>query len=247
MPDRKELHFFVTEKNWNQGLEWYERHFDGAGDAIAVGEASTSYTRFPGSLGVAARIGEVLPKARLIYLVRHPIERMISQYKFNVSMHWEKRPVDALKGNSPYLNCSRYATQVEQYLEHFPLDRLLIIKSEDLRDSRAATVRRVFRFLGVDETWLPANLDEESNHTAREVRAPRKVARVIARVPGYKSVASIAPPSLKELKRRLTMQSIGPDFVLSESVRRDLEEQLRPEMQRLRTYMEDDFDGWGIG
>jgi hypothetical protein len=78
-----------------------------------------AYTRFPGSLGVAARIGEVLPRARLIYVVRHPIERMISQYKFNVSMHWEKRPLDALEGNSLYLDGSRYATQVEQYLEYF--------------------------------------------------------------------------------------------------------------------------------
>jgi hypothetical protein len=199
MSNRKELHFFVTEKNWKHGLEWYERHFDGAEDAIAIGEASVSYTRYPDSLGVSTRVGQVLPGARLIYLVRHPIERMISQYKFNVSNRWEKRPLDALEGNSLYLNCSRYATQVEQYLEYFPLDRLLIIRSEDLRDSREATVRRVFRFLDVEETGLPANLEEESNPTARDVRAPRKVARVLPRLPGYKSVASVAPPSLKEL------------------------------------------------
>jgi hypothetical protein len=43
------------------------------------------------------------------------------------------------------------------------------------------------------------------------------------------------------------MQNIGPNFLLSQGVRRDLEEQLRPEIQRLRNYMEEDFDGWGIG
>ncbi len=159
----------------------------------------------------------------------------------------KKRPVETLEGSSLYLDCSRYVTQVEQYLGYFPLDSVLIIRSEDLRDSRAETIRRVFRFLDVDETWLPANLEQESNGTPREVRAPRKVARVLARAPGYKWVASIAPPSLKELTRRLTMQNIGSDFVLSESVRRDLEERLRPEIQRPRTYMEKKFDGWGIG
>lgn len=247
MPERKELHFFVTEKNWDRGVGWYEEQFEGATDTQAVGEASVSYTRYPDSLGVAGRVAKVLPETHLIYLVRHPIERMISQYRFNVSKRWEKDPAEALVKSPLYLNCSRYATQVEQYLEHFPLERLLIIKSEDLRDSRAETVGRVFRFLAVDDGWSPANLEQVSNAASRDVRASRRVAKALPRVPGYKLLASVAPAALKRLKRRLSTQAIGLDFQLSESVRHDLEEQLRPEIGRLRSYMNEDFDGWGIG
>jgi hypothetical protein len=247
MPDRKELHFFVTEKNWERGIQWYENHFEGAEDALAIGEGSVSYTRYPISQGVPERIASVLPKVRLIYLVRHPVERMISQYRFNVSQRWEKGSPEALLTNPVYLSCSRYATQVEQYLEYFPLDRLLILRSEDLRESRASTVQRILQFLDVEDTWLPADLEKESNKTARDVRAPRKFATVLHQLPGYKAVSSVAPARLKTLKRRVALQDIGPNFLPSERVRRELEELLRPEMQRLRQYVEVGFEGWGIG
>lgn len=247
MPDRKELHFFVTEKNWKRGLEWYESQFQGAEGALAVGEGSVSYTRFPLSQGVPARIAKVMPGVRLIYLVRHPIDRMVSQYRFNVSQRWEKGSVGALFTNPVYLSCSSYATQVEQYLEHFPLDRVLIVRSEDLRDSRATTVRRLFRFLGVEDSWLPGGLEEELNKTARDVRAPRRFAANLPRIPGYRAAAALAPPSLKAFKRRLALRDAGPNDFPSERVRRRLEELLRPEVQRLRSYVEEDFDGWGIG
>src|SRR3954463_6324498 len=56
MPVTKELHFFVAEKNLLLGPGWYERRFRGAGDAIAVGEASTDYTKYPLYQGVPERI-----------------------------------------------------------------------------------------------------------------------------------------------------------------------------------------------
>ena len=244
MPDRKELHFFVTEKNWDRGLQWYENQFEGAEAALAIGEGSVSYTRFPLSQGVPERIASVLPKVRLIYLVRHPIERMISQYRFNVSQRWEKGSPEALLTNPGYLSCSRYATQVEQFLEYFPLDRLLILRSEDLRDSRVSTVQRVLQFLDVEDTWLPADLEKESNKTVRDVRAPRKFAAILHQLPGYAAVSSVVPPPLKTLKRRVALRDIQSNFLPSERVRREIEAVLRPEMQRLSRYVEVGFEGW---
>lgn len=91
MSPEKELKFFVPEKNWTRGVAWYEQYFDEAGDAIAIGEASPSYTRYPRSRGIPALIAEVLPKARLIYLVRHPVDRMVSHYLANLRNLWAGR------------------------------------------------------------------------------------------------------------------------------------------------------------
>lgn len=254
MSHKKELNFFEAEFNGSRGLRWYEQHFEGAGDAIAVGEASPSYTRYPYSRGVPARIAEVLPEARLIYLVRHPLERMTSSYLQNTRAGRGREPSieKALLTNPRYVDVSRYAMQIEQYLPYFPRERLLIVKSEDLRDARGPTMERVFGFLGVDRTWVPGNLEEEYNTTrSKKTRAVRPAARAISRtlrlVPGYKALASAAPPGLKEAKRRVATRDIDPTITIPDGVRQELEERLRPDVQRLRTYMGDEFDGWGIG
>src|SRR5215211_9390855 len=79
MPEIKELNFFNPLRNWRRGVEWYEEQFEGIPDSVvAIGEASTSYTKFPWIREVPARITSVLGEIRLIYVVRDPIERMQS-------------------------------------------------------------------------------------------------------------------------------------------------------------------------
>src|SRR5204863_2222453 len=56
MPRNKEPDFFVAERNWPMGLDWYEAHFAAARDAIAIGEASTTYTMYPHYAGVPERV-----------------------------------------------------------------------------------------------------------------------------------------------------------------------------------------------
>src|SRR3954454_7151346 len=77
MSNPKELHYFVAGRNWGRGLEWYEEQFAAANGAVAVGEASVTYTQTPVSPGVAERMARLVPDARIIYLVRHPVERML--------------------------------------------------------------------------------------------------------------------------------------------------------------------------
>ena len=67
----KELRFFNGEK-WNQGLGWYESNWDGS-SAPVRGEASPGYTTYPEPSDTATRMHDVIPDAKLIYLVRDPI------------------------------------------------------------------------------------------------------------------------------------------------------------------------------
>lgn len=252
MPKLKEPDFFVAERTWDRGVEWYEALFADANGAPAVGEASTTYTMFPMYAGVPARIAKVLPDVRLIYLLRHPIERMRSDY-----LHYanpprrakfrgrERRPVErALLEEPRYLDGSRYAMQIERYLEHFPKERLLVITSEELRSRRNATIRRAFEFMGVDPTFESPTLHHEYNITER---APRALDRVIHRVPGFRTMAAATPDPVKRLAARLTSRRVDPkDSTVSAEIRRRLEELLRDDVRRLRTYTAEDFDGWGI-
>ncbi|MDX1394802.1 MAG: sulfotransferase domain-containing protein, partial [Gemmatimonadota bacterium] len=89
MSTPKELTFFADEWNWPRGLDWYASHFD---PSFAVnGEASPLYTTYPECPEIAERIGRNLPDVKLLYLVRDPIARMISQYVTWTSSSRENR------------------------------------------------------------------------------------------------------------------------------------------------------------
>ena len=67
MAKSKELKFFTSKTRWRFGPGWYARQSEAAAGAVAVGEASPSYTRYPQHRGVPERVAQVLPYARLVY------------------------------------------------------------------------------------------------------------------------------------------------------------------------------------
>lgn len=247
MSETKELDFFTAEINWSRGRSWYERQFDGAGDAVAVGEASTSYTKHPVHHGVPGRIAELLPQARLVYVVRHPVERLRSHYLHETLLGHERDPIEeAVFKNPVYLDFSRYALQIEQYLQHFGRDQLLVITSEGLRADRRATMDTVSRFLGVNGGSPNAVLEHEF-HSTGEKRVLRSPFLAIQRIPGYRQMARLAPRFLRDSTHRLRTRGIDVQrAAISDRFRQHLEDELREDVKRLRKYLGRDFGGWGI-
>jgi hypothetical protein len=222
-PD-KELNFFVEEMNWSRGWSWYEAHFSDAGSALAVGESSPSYTSYPWRKGVPERIAAALPDVRLVYLLRHPVDRLQSQYSHR-AMKEERRPPEEAVFDDRYLGKSRYAEQVEQYLEHFDRGQLLLVGSEDLSERRVETMARVYSFVGVNPEWRGEVLDQEFHRTEAKLEDWRRqdsqsrgwwrswTSRLSRRSPTVFSDALIA-----ELTRRLAddqhaLRSLAPELV----------------------------------
>jgi hypothetical protein len=249
----KELEFFVAEANWARGIDWYRKQFARAApDAVAIGEASTGYTKYPSVSGVPERIADHLPGVRLLYVVRDPIERIRSHYQHRVAVGTERAPfARALLENPIYLDCSRYATQVEQYLEFFSRSQLLILTSEELRHSRLSTIQRVYAFLGVDPDYVAGDLDREFLRTDGRVTyspAAWKLRRALKhRWPSSKRakelVDSILPRSFLRVGRRGDPREALP---VPNELRSELRELLKDEVRRLRVYMSEGFDGWGL-
>jgi hypothetical protein len=254
MPGIKELDFFAEEGNWRRGWGWYARQFRDAGKAVAVGEASTVYTKYPEYRAVPERIAAHLPDARLIYVVRDPIERIRSHYQHRVAVGAEKNPVGrAVLENPTYLNFSRYTFQIEQYLPHFSRDRLLVITSESLRGDRLDTIRRVYAFLGVSADFVPSTLDQEFYRTEGRPVFPSAVwalRRTAKRwIPGAKRFKEFVDSIGVGRHRRISSdQQTGRSDQLSipDDVRRILERELRDDVRRIRQYLPVGFDGWGL-
>lgn len=138
--------------NWWRGRDWYREQF--AADGRVTGEISPGYTS-PDHPHVAERLASVVPTARLVYLVRDPLERAVSQYRHHVRDGAETRPLAEalLDEDSQYVARSRYHERVRPFLEVFPAEQLLVVTQEDLDEDRRATLHRVHRHVGVTPWW----------------------------------------------------------------------------------------------
>lgn len=244
----KEPDFFLGQEAWAQGRQWYEGLFAAAGEARAVGEASTLYTMFPTYAGVPERIKSVVPDVRLIYVLRHPVDRMISLYGHHLMTGFERRPIaEALLLDTRYADGSRYAMQIEQYLRHFPESQLLLLTSEELGADRGAALARVCRFLDIDDHWQPPDVARVYN-TRDDQRVPRDWWRLTGDILLRTGTARFVPGVVvRHNRNRLVTRHIRPEErVIDDDVRRRLEDVLRPDVERLRSCMGPDFDGWGL-
>ena len=174
----KELNFFIEERNWHRGVDWYRRHFDAR--AKVRGESSPNYTAYPQHVGVPERMHSLLPDAKLVYVVRDPMERIAAHWVHNYAKRREKGDLNATltHPNTSYVVRSQYHMQLQRFLAHYPLERVLVIEQEELRSAPAETLRRVFEFAGADPDFSHPHFGSERHQTARKTRASRLAVRL---------------------------------------------------------------------
>jgi hypothetical protein len=171
-PLRPEPKFFLLDPLFERGLEYYEYHFfEGKRTARLRGEKSTSYIE---SEQAAQRIVSCFPEAKILFLLRDPIERAISNYWFSVNsgletmsmtkafLHETERWLyydDASTSVSPYgyLKRGHYIDYISMYERYFPAESLRVMLYEQFVGS-AAEVHDLYAFLGVDPDFIPSTL-----------------------------------------------------------------------------------------
>jgi hypothetical protein len=245
----KELNFFVAELNWPLGRDWYASHFRGAGRVR--GESSPHYTNRPRFDGVAERLAGTLPGARLIYMVRDPIDRMLSHYLHNIGGGYDDRPLEEALSDpdTAYVDRGRYFFQLEPFLERFDDERIHLVTREELKRDRAATMRRVFGFLGVDPDFTSPQFEREwETGTAKGSGRFRVMDRAV-RLPGLRALDrnfDRLPESLRWAVERLVHdpgRGAAPKPELSAGLRERLAERYRPDVERLGQWAGRSF-GW---
>lgn len=228
----------------------YERLFDC--EAQVRGEVSPGYSHFPHRRGVPERIKEFVPDAKFIYLVRDPIDRIVSQYRHAHSWGDERRTLEESLGDirrpeNLYICASRYATQLERYLRLFPEDRMLVIDQANLLDARAETLREAFEFLGVDPDYTSPDYEPEFNVSNQTRVYPRFYSRLRHRGP-LRRLPDPLRLRLKQMAERservLWRPSAKPH--VSEYLRQRLANLFVDEMDRLRSMTGQDFASWSL-
>jgi len=242
----KELNFFIAERNWPRGVEWYSRHFDAT--ARCRGEASPNYTAYPQHLGVPERIAAAVPDVRLVYIVRDPIERITAHYVHNFAKRREKGSLQEtlLHDNTSYVTRSKYFMQLQRFLAHFDDEQILVLDQHDLRHDRMPTLRRLFEFAGVDPAFEHPKFEQVRHSTSRKKRATRlgmKVQRMSKsrmgrHVPRRAWLAmDVALPLSKPIdKPERVDEALGPEVL----------EVLHEDANRLRAHTGRSFEHWSV-
>ena len=116
---------------------------------------------------------EVVPDAKLIFLVRDPLERIAAHWVHNYAKRRERGDLreTLLHPNTTYVLRSKYHAQLRQFLNRYALSQVLVIDQEDLRRQRSETLREVFTFLGVDPDFDHPSFHRERHRTTRKRRA----------------------------------------------------------------------------
>lgn len=150
----KEPHFYSYDENFVKGADWYASLFSNAEPGALRGEGSTSYTDRTSYPKAAQRIAKSHPDAKLIYIVRNPLERIESAWRMvAVDDAGKCRPFETmLKEHRAIIDKSKYWFQINAYRDRFPDDRICVLFFEDFKSDPDATMRRCFDFLGVDPT-----------------------------------------------------------------------------------------------
>ena len=246
----KELNFFQADRNWNKGIAWYERQFADAGAARIRGESSPYYTSHPQDPTVPERMRQTVPDARLVFLVRDPIERVVSHYMMWFGIHRENRPFESALAdlaNNDYVGRSRYAGQLETYLRFFPREQIRVIASESLRDHRHETLRDLFNWLGVDPSFYCQQF-EQVRFSARDQRRKTRLGLWVSRL----TTSTLADERWPELGWRLKnlpyplLSSRVARPEISPALRQQLVGFFRDDVQRLRELTGQPFSNWCV-
>lgn len=220
MCEPKEPGFFSRPERFARGFGWYAAQFAGARPGQLAGEASTCYSRAPHFSDVPALVAQHLPHVKLVYQLRHPVERAYSHYRHLMEERIAQGtgPVvslrTALDEVPEILDASRYAMQLERYLAHFARDRIHVMTLDDLRAKPAETWVALQCFLGVA---VVQDLDADALRVDNEYEAKvardgmRGIIRRLRGLPGWQVAKRLLPKPLRGGVRGWLMR---PDVAL---------------------------------
>lgn len=235
-------------------VEEYRKHFEEVGDETAIGEASVVYLY---SADAPPRIHHYIPDAKLVAILRDPVERAYSNYldnrrhglepitNFKEAIEKEKARAEAGWGwYWRYVDIGFYGRQLERYLEWFDRDQIRMYLYEDYISDPRSLLSDLFDFLGVDDSLVP-DLGRRYNVS----RFPRSqlFESLLTRPSSLKSaVKLLASENLREriVRSRLFHLLRGKRPRIPLDAANQLLETYRDDILRLQDLMERDLSAW---
>ncbi|MDC0936286.1 sulfotransferase [Pirellulales bacterium] len=151
----------------DEGRADYAQHYARADQGNVICDASTAYAKMPDYQGVAERAAAVLPPDfKVVYIVRHPITRIVSQHHHELTMGMVGPDINAATAVHPrFVQYSQYAYQLQPWIDQVGMERIRVISFEDYIARRQDVVREVLDFAGLSPAAHQADVEKVYNRS----------------------------------------------------------------------------------
>jgi Sulfotransferase domain len=254
MSSEKELHFFVAEKNWSRGIEWYKSRFNNGTKSVTKirGETSPSYSACHKWQGVPLRMYSIVPNAKLIYILRDPIERIISHYLHRKASGVENRSFDKVLAqcdghNDNYIVRSKYYFQLQQYLKYFSPQQILVLTLEELSSNPQITLQKIFRYLEINESFVIPQTAKKLHQSKNKVQK-NFLGFLISQLPLIGRVGKL-PHEMRWQIEKLLYSPFSQQIekpLLKPELKQKIIDLLQEDIACLREYTSNDFAYWSM-
>ena len=208
MSEPKEPNFFSDDSQYERGTDWYMSLFPEPDIGQLCGESSTHYAKLPDYPATVSRMKALLPDIKLIYVMRHPIERLVSHYIHQWTQNVIRCDInEALERYPELVNYSRYSYQVAPYVEAYGKASVLPVFFQAVKHQPQRELERIARFIGYSRpvSWKEAL--GAQNVSAQRLRRFRGYQLIVDSAAMVFVRRAVVPQSVRDIvKARLTMK-----------------------------------------
>ena len=259
----KEPNYFARDERFGRGEDWYSSLFEKARPNQLCGEASTNYSNWPLYRETVARMANLVPDVKLIYLMRHPVDRAYSHYiqliqnirTDDPDYKFDKTFEEHIAEEDSVIQSSNYMLQINQYLAHFGRDRMLFMLFEDFIQAPLPALLQVANFLGIDSAFDFIGTGEVKENLNKEKESWLVRSRLTAplkSLPGGQFIADHLPLSVRDriyswLRRLPQRQKIEAEYIppkMKPETRARLLEHFREPNAQLAAFLKRDLAMW---
>lgn len=238
----------LEEVEHPDGLARYQSLFANAQPHQLCGEASTSYTKHPKHIGAPQRAKQVLGEnLKLIYILREPVARAVSQHYHVYFWNNEPRPMNQVpidQLDEHIIDFSCYGRQLALWLEEYPLEQILILRFEEFIKDRVGHYRKACAFLEVEPREDLLEIETKSNQTAGKPIYRGVWARLAQNQFYLGRIKGRLPASLKQWALRRFFPKAPPPAPPTLEQVDFLIDALREDAERLRVLLGEDEPLW---
>lgn len=192
----KEPHYFSKSSDWQKGLEEYKNLYHPTSNQIC-GEASTTYTCYPEfNKDVWQVLYDFNPKLKFIYIMRDPVERIVSHYMHNYLRGYTSEPFEKVIFNkSTYINRTRYFLQIKPYIDLFGEEQVLLLTFKEFISNKKIILGKIANFLDIDASKY---CDFDDIHANKSVGSSKRNVKIekLAKNSLIKTIKPLFPKSI---------------------------------------------------
>jgi hypothetical protein len=220
-------------------MEQYLALFEDAADKLAIGEASPLYFESPVA---AERIRRTLPGAKLIVILRNPVERAFSDYMMGLRSGQGTWVIEeAFRENGHMVQVGFYYEKLKRYFDSFAREQIKVYLYDDLKTAPLSTIKSMFCDIGVDPSFEP---NTSLRYNVGGAPKNRTLNAILVNAARNRVLKNVAPQFVVSYFRGIWKKNLSNEVGLPEDLRRKLTDLYNQDILQTQDLIKKDLTHW---